>query len=174
MVRARKRPVCPASSLLPGGSGEQTMDSADDRRRSRPAHFVQRGLRALLLVVIERDAGARFRFVAIRTPRGRALATRQRVPEARPHGAPRAAASVRLSAEGVTPTCDAAARKLRLSAAATRTRSDRQDQRGALLNSSQHPMKQYPIFIWGTGQHLKVQKFKCRVSVVTDVQSAAD
>src|ERR1700732_2313076 len=60
---------------------------------------------------------------------------RQRVPEAGPHGAPRAAASVRLSAEGVTPICDAAARKLRLSAR-QRTRSDRQDQRGALLNSS--------------------------------------
>ena len=70
---------------------------------------------------------------------------------------PRRSSSCRivwLSAEGVTPICDAAARKLRCRRR-QRTRSDRQDQRGALLNSSQHPMQQISHLIWAAGPHIE-------------------
>jgi hypothetical protein len=84
---------------------------------------------------------------------------RQRVPEAGPHGAPRAAASVRLSAEGVTPICDAAARKLRLSATATNAvRSARSARRIAeFLSAPNETISDIHLGYWTTHKGSKVQ-----------------
>ena len=84
---------------------------------------------------------------------------RQRVPEAGPHGAPRAAASVRLSAEGVTPICDAAARKLRLSATATNAvRSARSARRTAeFLSAPNETISDIHLGYWTTHKGSKVQ-----------------
>src|ERR1700680_409919 len=100
---------------------------------------------------------------------------RQRVPEAGPHGAPRAAASVRLSAEGVTPICDAAARKLRLSATATNAvRSARSARRIAeFLSAPNETISDIHLGYWTTHKGSKVQMppFGCHRRPITSLRT---